>query len=110
MTPTASCRAQGQALVDRLPKANVALNDTPLWWVAGGFDAIKLVAKAVEATGSTDIRGIIGYWNTLPKYPGYFGDLHLHADQHNGYPTDEIVMSEANSAKNGAFALAPGYT
>jgi len=32
----ASCR-QSQDLVDRLVKANVVLNDTLLWWVAGGI-------------------------------------------------------------------------
>ncbi len=37
-----------QDLVDRLTKANVALNDTLLWWVAGGIDAIELFAKAVD--------------------------------------------------------------
>ena len=38
-----------QDLVDRLAKANVALNDTLMWWIAGGIDAIELIAKAVGA-------------------------------------------------------------
>jgi branched-chain amino acid transport system substrate-binding protein len=102
--------AKSQDLVDRLTKAKVALNDTLLWWIAGGIDAIELIAKGIEASGSTDSEGIIKYWNTLSKYPGYFGDYTFSPTQHNGYPTDEIVMSEARSAKNGTFALAPGYT
>ena len=57
-----------------------------------------------------DSEGIIKYWNTLSKYPGYFGNYTFTPTQHNGYPTDEIVMSEASTAKNGAFAVAPGYT
>ena len=108
--PPASCRRRRQDLVDRLLKANVAINDTLLWWVAGGIDAIELIAKAVEESGSTDSEGIIKYWNTLSKYPGYFGNYTFTPTQHNGYPTDEIVMSEATTAKNGTFALAPGYT
>jgi len=96
--------------VDRLAKANVAMNDTLMWWIAGGIDAIELIAKAVAESGSTDSAGIIGYWNTLAKYPGFFGDYTFTPSQHNGYPTDEIVMSEASTAKNGTFALAPGYT
>jgi branched-chain amino acid transport system substrate-binding protein len=91
-------------------KGKVELNDTLLWWVAGGVDAINLIAKAVEMTGSTASADIIKYWNTLNKYPGYFGDYTFTPDQHNGYPTDEIVMSEASSARDGTFALAPGYT
>jgi branched-chain amino acid transport system substrate-binding protein len=101
--------AKSQDLVDRLTKANVALNDTLLWWIAGGIDAIEVMAKAIEASGSTESEGIIKYWNTLAKYPGYFGDYTFTPTQHNGYPTDEIVMSEARSARNGTFALAPGY-
>jgi branched-chain amino acid transport system substrate-binding protein len=102
--------AKTQDLVDRLTKANVALNDTLLWWIAGGIDAIELFAKGVETSGSTDGPGIIAYLNSLSKYPGYFGDYTFTPTQHNGYPTDEIVMSEASTAKNGTFALAPGYS
>ena len=102
--------AKTQDLVDRLAKANVAMNDTLMWWIAGGIDAIELIAKAVAESGSTESEGIVKYWNTLSKYPGYFGDYTFSPTQHNGYPTDEIVMSEASTAKNGTFALAPGYS
>jgi branched-chain amino acid transport system substrate-binding protein len=102
--------AKTQDLVDRLTKAKVEMNDTLMWWIAGGIDAIELVAKAVAESGSTDSEGIIKYWNTLSKYPGYFGNYSFSPTQHNGYPTEEIVMSEASTAKNGTFALAPGYT
>jgi branched-chain amino acid transport system substrate-binding protein len=102
--------AKSQDLVDRLVKAKVELNDTLLWWIAGGIDAIELIAKGVETSGSTDAEGIVKYWNTLAKYPGYFGNYTFTPTQHNGYATDEIVMSESSTAKNGTFALAPGYT
>jgi branched-chain amino acid transport system substrate-binding protein len=101
---------KSEELVERLTKAKVALNDTLLWWIAGGIDAVELFAKAVETFGSTESAGIIAYLNTLNKYPGYFGDYTFTPTQHNGYPTDEVVMSEASTAKNGAFALAPGYS
>jgi branched-chain amino acid transport system substrate-binding protein len=102
--------AKSQELVDRLLKANVAVNDTLLWWIAGGVDAIELIAKAIAESGSTDGQALIKYWNTLSEYPGYYGDYTFTSTQHNGYPTNEIVMSEASTAKNGTFALAPGYT
>ena len=101
---------KSEDLVARLAKANVVMNDTLLWWIAGGIDAIELIAKAVAESGSTDSAGIIAYWNTLSKYPGYFGNYSFSPTQHNGYLTEEIVMSEASTAKNGTFALAPGYT
>ncbi|HEY4375339.1 MAG TPA: ABC transporter substrate-binding protein [Burkholderiales bacterium] len=100
---------KSEELVQRLAKAKVELSDTLLWWVADSVDAIELIAKAVEATGGTKGEDIIKYWNSLNKYPGYFGTYSFSAKEHNGYPTDEVVMSEASSVKNGTFALAPGY-
>jgi branched-chain amino acid transport system substrate-binding protein len=102
--------ARTQDLVDRLIKAKVEINDTLLWWIAGGIDAIELFAKGVEASGSTESAGITAYLNSLSKYPGYYGDYTFTPTQHNGYPTEDVVMSAANSAKNGTFALAPGYS
>jgi branched-chain amino acid transport system substrate-binding protein len=99
--------ARSQELVSRL-KGKVNLSDTLLWWVAGGYDAVNLIAKAVE-TGSSSSQDIVRYWNGLTKYPGYFGDYTYSPTQHNGYPTADVVMSEASSARDGTFRLAPGY-
>lgn len=95
-------------LVQRL-QGKVNLQDTLLWWVASAIDAIDLIAKAVDATGSTTNDAIIGHWNSLRNYPGYYGTYSYSPTQHNGFPVEEVVMSAANSARNGAFALAPGY-
>lgn len=93
----------------QLLAGKVDLSDTALWWVACGYDAVNLVAGAVEATGASTSEAITGYWNGLTGYPGVFGNYTFSASQHNGYPTDDVVMSRANSQKDGAFALAPGY-
>lgn len=98
-----------QDFVDAL-KGKVTLTDTSLWWVAEAVDAVNLVAEAVAKTGSSGSESIIGYWNTLKNWPGKFGDYTFSPTQHNGYPTDEVVMSKANSFRDGAFALAPGYS
>lgn len=100
--------AHSQEFVDKI-KGKVSLEDTLYWWVSAGYDAIALVAKAIEATGSTQPKDIIEYWNGLKAYPGYFGSYTYTPAEHNGYPTQEVVMSEARSARNGTFALAPGY-
>ncbi len=101
--------ARNAELVERL-KGKVNLSDTLLWWVTCGIDAVEMVAKAVEATGSSSSEAIIGHWNGLAKYNGYFGDYSFNPNQHNGYPTADVVMSAASSAKDGAFLLAPGYS
>jgi branched-chain amino acid transport system substrate-binding protein len=87
----------------------VKLEDTNFWWVAGGYDAVNLLAAAVQATGSTEAAAIIGNWNTLSPYPGVYGDYQFSPLDHNGFPNSEVVMSRANSFRNGCFALAPGY-
>lgn len=99
---------RSQAFVDKL-KGKVDLTDTSLWWVACGYDAVNLVVQAVQEKGAASSDAIIGYWNGLKRYPGIFGDYTFSDADHNGYPQDEVVMSRANSQKDGAFALAPGY-
>ena len=106
--PDGKLPARSQDFVARLA-GKVDLNDTSLWWVACGYDAVKLVAHAIETGGASTADAIIAQWNGLKAYPGIFGDYTFSADNHNGYPQRDVVMSRANSQKDGAFALAPGY-
>ena len=99
-------RAAG--FVDKLKSNKIELGDTLLWWVAVGYDSPKLIAEAVKASGA-EPEQIVSYLNNLKGYPGVFGDISFTPDRHDGYPDDGIVMVEANSFKNGAFRLAPGY-
>lgn len=96
------------AFLERLKKANVEVADTLLWWIAVGYDSPMMIAQAIKATGP-EPEQIVGWLNKLTNYPGVFGDISFTPDRHDGYPDDGIVMVEANSLKNGAFKLAPGY-
>jgi branched-chain amino acid transport system substrate-binding protein len=96
------------AFVDRLKSANIDMSDTLLWWIALGYDSPRMIAEAMKNVG-TEPEKIVGYLNQLKNFPGVYGDIAFTADQHNGYPDDEVVMVEANSLNNGAFNLAPGY-
>ncbi|OZI32234.1 hypothetical protein CAL29_30940 [Bordetella genomosp. 10] len=98
---------RSQEFVDKV-QGKVNLEDTLFWWVTAGYDAVNMVAKAVQE-GAGSSKEIIAYWNTLHPYPGYFGDYTYSPTQHNGYPTADVVMSAANSARHGTFLLAPGY-
>src|ERR1700744_1471104 len=97
------------AFLDRLRAAKVEFADTLLWWIAVGYDTPRMVAEAIKNSGSAPDQ-IVGNLNKLSGYPGVYGDISYTPDEHNGYPDNEIVMVEANSLKNGAFNLAPGYT
>jgi len=107
--PDGKLPARSQAFVERLA-GKVELNDTSLWWVACGYDAVKLIASAVETSGASTPDAIIGAWNATKNYPGIYGDYTYSPDNHNGYPQADVVMSRANSQKDGTFALAPGYS
>ncbi len=97
-----------EAFVDRLRSAKIDMSDTLLWWIAIGYDGPRMVADAVQHAGS-DPKQMAAYWNTLKSWPGVNGHISFTPTQHNGYPDDEVVMIQANSFRDGAFSLAPGY-
>jgi branched-chain amino acid transport system substrate-binding protein len=97
-----------KAFVDKLRVAKVDMSDTLLWWIAVGYDTPYLIADAIKNSGP-EADKIVAHWNKLKDYPGIYGDYTFTPDEHNGYPDRQIVMVEANSLKEGAFNLAPGY-
>jgi branched-chain amino acid transport system substrate-binding protein len=107
-SPDGKLNDRAAAFVDRLKSNKIEVNDTLLWWVAVGYDSPQMLAQAMKSTG-TEPQQIVDYLNKLKGYPGVYGDISFTPEQHNGYPDAEVVMVEANSFKNGAFKLAPGY-
>jgi branched-chain amino acid transport system substrate-binding protein len=97
-----------KVFVDRLRSAKIDMSDTLLWWIALGYDAPMLIAAAIKNSGSEPEK-VVAYWNKLKDFAGVYGDISFTPDEHNGYPDKQIVMVEANSLKDGAFNLAPGY-
>jgi branched-chain amino acid transport system substrate-binding protein len=109
------CYAPGGKLPDRtteflgrLKSANIDMGDTLLWWIALGYDSPRMIAQAMKAVG-TEPEQLVGYLNKLQGFPGVYGDISFSPEKHDGYPDQEVVMVEANSLKEGAFNLAPGY-
>jgi branched-chain amino acid transport system substrate-binding protein len=54
-------------------------------------------------------RASVGHWSKATNWQGLYGDYTCTPEQHNGYPTEQVVMAVANSQRDGAFNLAPGY-
>jgi branched-chain amino acid transport system substrate-binding protein len=109
------CYATGGKLTDRtneflgrIKSARIDMGDTLLWWIALGYDSPRMIAEAIKHVGPEPAQ-IVGYLSQLKGFPGVYGDITFTPDQHDGYPDDEVVMVEANSLKDGAFNLAPGY-
>jgi len=97
------------SFLDRLKSAKIEMGDTLLWWIALGYDSPRMIAEAMKAVG-TEPDKIVGYLNKLKDFPGVYGDISFTPERHNGYPDEQVVMVEANSLKDGAFKLAPGYS
>jgi branched-chain amino acid transport system substrate-binding protein len=96
------------AFLDRLKSAKIELSDTLLWWVGVGYDSPYMIAEAIKNVGSEPDQ-VVDYFNRLKGYPGVYGDISFTPERHDGYPDEEVIMVEANSLRNGAFRLAPGY-
>jgi branched-chain amino acid transport system substrate-binding protein len=96
-------------LVKKLDAAKIRMDDTVLWYIAFGVDAVNLVADAAKA-GATTSEQIIKHMNTLKNYPGYFGTYSFSETEHNGFPTSEVVAGVSNTVKpEGTHAIAAGY-
>src|SRR5215468_8927780 len=95
--------------VERIRKAGIEMSDTLLWWIALGYDGPRLIADAIREAGSTP-EEIAGYWNKVKGWPGIYGTITWTPELHDGFQGSEIVMVQANSLKEGAFVLAPGYS
>jgi branched-chain amino acid transport system substrate-binding protein len=95
------------ALVQKL-QGKVRLDDTSLWWILSAYDIAYLVANAVRATGSTEAAKLNDHYNSL-RWEGVFATYSFSPTDHNGLAPEEVVMQTANSNRDGAFTIAPGY-
>jgi branched-chain amino acid transport system substrate-binding protein len=95
--------------VERIRKAGIEMSDTLLWWIALGYDGPRLIADAIKEAGSAP-EEIATYWNKIKGWPGVYGTITWTPELHDGFQNNEIVMVQANSLREGAFVLAPGYT
>jgi len=105
---TGKLPARASEFVDRLKTLKIDMSDTLLWWIGVGYDTPYMMAEAMKAVG-TETKALEGYFNSLKKFAGVYGDISFTPERHDGYPDSQVVMVEANSLKNGAFNLAPGY-
>jgi branched-chain amino acid transport system substrate-binding protein len=99
-----------QKFVEALSAAGVKLDDTMLWWVGLGADSIRLIKTAVEEAKSSkpdDVKRVLEAGK--PFYGVYCTACTYSPTDHNGYPTADVVMNQANSFRAGVYAIAPGY-
>ena len=73
------------------------------WWVALGYDCVKVYQYAAEKAGSTDPAAIQKVLETSGIIPGVYTNYSFSPTNRNGFPSAEVVMVRANSFKNGSY-------
>lgn len=103
--------AATQALVDkmrpRLGGAPTAEIDVLFWWVAMGYDTVKLIEHAARTAGSTDPAAIQKALENTREYRGVYATYGYGPQQRNGFPDSNMSMNAASTFKDGSFKAAP---
>lgn len=81
--------------------------DFTFWWVALGYDCIKIIAHAVTKAGGTDPTAIGKALEATPSLPGVYATYGWSKTRHDGFPDSGIIMDAADTMREGCFQPAP---
>jgi branched-chain amino acid transport system substrate-binding protein len=94
-----------------MDKIRPSLGDTEInilfWWVAMGYDTVKIIEHAVKIAGSTDPAAIQKALENTKNFEGVYATYSWGPDQRNGFPDNNMAVNVANTFKEGSFKLAP---
>ena len=100
--------ARTQELVDKMrPRLGGKELDILFWWVAMGYDCVRIIEHAVTKAGSTDSAAIQKVMENTSSYEGIYATYSWSADKRNGFPDSNMAVNVANTFKDGSFKLAP---
>jgi branched-chain amino acid transport system substrate-binding protein len=106
--PDGKLPAPTQALVDKVrPLIGGGEIDITFWWVALGYDTVKMVEHAIKKAGSTDPAAIQKVMEETKNFPGVYATYTYSATQRDGFPDSNMMMNTANTFKDGSFKPAP---
>lgn len=104
--PDGKLPAPTQALVDKVRPASGEI-DVLFWWIALGYDTVKMVEHAIKQAGSTDPAAIQKAMENTKNFPGVYATYTYSATQRDGFPDSGMMMNVANTFKDGSFKPAP---
>ncbi|HKB82378.1 MAG TPA: ABC transporter substrate-binding protein [Burkholderiales bacterium] len=97
-----------QGLMDKIrPKLGNGEIDFMFWWIALGYDTVKIVEHAVKTAGSTDAAAMGKVLENTKDFPGVYATYSWSRENRNGFPDHNIVVNVAGSFKDGSFKAAP---
>jgi branched-chain amino acid transport system substrate-binding protein len=80
--------------------------DVLFWWVAMGYDCMKIIEHAIKTAGSTDAAAIQKVMEGTREFKGVYATYSWSATQHDGFPDSGMAANVANTFKDGSFQLA----
>lgn len=96
-----------QALMDAVkPSLGGEINFT-FWWVALGYDSMKVIAYAATKANSLEPQKIKSVLEQTSDYAGVYGTYHWSPTEHNGFPDSGMAMNAAATFKEGSYQAAP---
>ncbi|MEF7612556.1 ABC transporter substrate-binding protein [Aquincola sp. MAHUQ-54] len=97
-----------QALLDRVrPRLGGGEAEILFWWVAMGYDTVKVIEHAVKTAGSTDPAAIQKVLESTQGFQGVYATYGWSPTERNGFPDSNMAVNAANTFKDGSFKLAP---
>ena len=97
-----------QELVNKVrPKLGGGEIDVLFWWVALGYDTVKIIEHAAKTAGSTEPAAIQKALENTKNFEGVYATYSWSPTQHNGFPDSNMAANTANTFKDGSFKLAP---
>ncbi|MCW5623446.1 MAG: ABC transporter substrate-binding protein [Burkholderiales bacterium] len=96
-----------QKLMDAIRPSLGGKIEFTFWWVALGYDAVKVIEHAVKKAGSTDPKAIQAALESTRDLKGVYGDYGWGPQDRNGFPDAGMVVNKANTFKEGSFERAP---
>lgn len=96
-----------QALVDAIkPKLGGDINFT-FWWVALGYDSMKVIAYAATKANSLDPQKVRDVLEHTSGFEGVYGTYSWSATERNGFPDSGMAMNAADTFQDGSYQAAP---
>jgi len=100
--------APTQALVDKVRgKLGGGEIDVLFWWVALGYDTVKIIEHAAKTAGSFDPAAIQKVLENTKDFRGVYTNYSWSATERNGFPDANMAMNAASTFKDGSFKPAP---
>jgi len=97
-----------QALVDKVRgKLGGGEIDVLFWWVALGYDTVKIIEYAAKTAGSFDPAAIQKVLENTKDYRGVYTSYSWSPTERNGFPDANMAMNAASTFKDGSFKPAP---